>query len=215
VSLSINKAHWPVTALGYGRRIGLWLQGCSLRCPGCCSQDTWPADKGVQVAVADLIAWCRETADYAIDGVSISGGEPFEQPEGLLSLLQGLTAWRAESGREMDFLCYSGLPWKQLEQRHADILALLDAVIAEPHVHTLETAPLRGSSNQTVRTLTGLGERRYGTEALKDYAQPRFQMEVDGKRVWFIGIPQRGDLERLQERCRARGLMLNGISWRG
>ena len=39
--IRLNKAHYPVTALGPGRRIGLWLQGCALACPGCISQDSW------------------------------------------------------------------------------------------------------------------------------------------------------------------------------
>ena len=29
-TLELNKAHWPVTVLGPGRRIGLWVQGLSL-----------------------------------------------------------------------------------------------------------------------------------------------------------------------------------------
>ncbi|HSV19446.1 MAG TPA: 4Fe-4S cluster-binding domain-containing protein, partial [Casimicrobiaceae bacterium] len=43
-TIELNKAHWPVTVLGPGKRIGLWLQGCSIHCPGCVSQDTWSAD---------------------------------------------------------------------------------------------------------------------------------------------------------------------------
>ena len=39
--IGLNRVHFPVTALGPGRRVGIWLQGCSIRCPGCMSLDTW------------------------------------------------------------------------------------------------------------------------------------------------------------------------------
>ena len=38
--IAINKAHYPVTVLGSGQRIGIWFRGCRLHCPGCVSQDT-------------------------------------------------------------------------------------------------------------------------------------------------------------------------------
>ncbi len=44
MNILLNKAHFPVTVLGPGRRIGIWLQGCSIGCAGCISQDTWEAD---------------------------------------------------------------------------------------------------------------------------------------------------------------------------
>ena len=40
-SVSISRLHFPVTTLGPGHRIGIWFQGCSIRCEGCLSMDTW------------------------------------------------------------------------------------------------------------------------------------------------------------------------------
>lgn len=37
----LSRLHFPVTTLGPGRRIGVWFQGCSIRCAGCISRDTW------------------------------------------------------------------------------------------------------------------------------------------------------------------------------
>ncbi|HAU1321526.1 TPA: radical SAM protein, partial [Legionella pneumophila] len=42
----ISRVHFPVTTLGPGHRIGIWFQGCSIRCPGCISTDTWNINKG-------------------------------------------------------------------------------------------------------------------------------------------------------------------------
>jgi anaerobic ribonucleoside-triphosphate reductase activating protein len=214
MTLRINKAHFPVTVLGYGRRIALWLQGCSIGCPGCCSRDTWDADETTHVPVRPLIEWCRTASGGVLDGVTISGGEPFEQPEGLLHLVRGLDAWRQTLGRSVDLLCYTGMPWLRVERSFPQILARLDAVIPEPFVRSLPGLPLRGSSNQTIVPLTPLGEARYCGSHMLDPAAPRMQVQVDRDRIWFIGIPALGDMERLEQKCRERGMTMTGASWR-
>jgi anaerobic ribonucleoside-triphosphate reductase activating protein len=65
MKIAINKAHFPVTVLGPGRRIGIWTQGCRIHCKGCVSQDTWAADPGRETTVARLITWCRKTTGGA------------------------------------------------------------------------------------------------------------------------------------------------------
>jgi anaerobic ribonucleoside-triphosphate reductase activating protein len=215
--LQLNKAHWPVTVLGPGRRIGLWLQGCGIRCPGCVSQDTWSRDAGKALPVSDLLVWCKRVSANAADGVTISGGEPFEQPEGLASLLAGLHDWRRSAGLDFDILCYSGYPLRVLERKHGGLLRLLDAVIPEPFVEALPLDRLwRGSSNQPLVPLTALGRMRYAPyiAAHAEAVGKRMQTAVEGGRIWMIGIPARGDMERIEALCASRGLKLEGVSWR-
>lgn len=217
VLLELNKAHWPVTVLGPGRRIGLWTQGCSIHCPGCVSQDTWPADPAKAIAVNELVAWCRRTAGDALDGVTISGGEPFDQPAAVAALLRALHAWRRRAGLDFDLLCYSGYPLRTLERDHAAILALLDAVIPEPYVDRLPLGRVwRGSSNQSLVPLSARGRARYApfVDAAADAAGKKMQVSVEGGRVWMIGIPARGDMARVEALCQARGLTLEKVSWR-
>lgn len=216
-TIELNKAHWPVTVLGPGRRIGLWLQGCSIGCKGCVSQDTWPRDPATRIAVADLVAWCRRTAAGGCDGVTISGGEPFDQPAGLRALLRGLDAWRRGDGLDFDVLCYSGHPLRTLQRRHAALLALLDAVIPEPYVDDLPLGGLwRGSANQPLVPLSDRGRARYGSyvDAPAGAGGKRMQAAVDGGRVWMIGIPARGDMAAVEALCASRGLALTQVSWR-
>jgi anaerobic ribonucleoside-triphosphate reductase activating protein len=216
MKIAINKAHYPVTVLGPGRRLGIWLQGCSIRCPACVSQDTWPTDRTREMDVEALLAWCRRVAPDGADGVTISGGEPFDQPRALIALLKGLRRWRKASGREFDILCYSGYPLNTLQRKHGAILALLDAIIPEPYVDGLALAHVwRGSANQPLVPLSALGEARY-TPHLEAPASEgkRMQVAVDGQRLWFIGIPHRGDMTALAELCRERGLTMNEVSWR-
>lgn len=212
--IAVNKAHFPVTVLGPGRRLGIWLQGCSIRCRGCVSRDTWDEDAGRLLPVDALLDWCRGVAGACLDGVTLSGGEPFDQPQALQCLLNGFAAWRTRDALDFDLLCYSGWPMRELERRHPRVLALLDAVIPEPFIDARPTArPWRGSENQPIVPLTPLGVARYGA-ADAHVHDPRLQVRVDGERIWYIGIPRHGDMDRLENRCRERGLEFKGVSWR-
>ena len=216
-TLQLNKAHWPVTVLGPGRRVGLWVQGCTIHCLGCVSRDTWPADATKTIAVRDLIAWCRRVAAGGFDGVTVSGGEPFEQPAGLRALLEGLHRWRERAALDFDILCYSGYPLKTLERKAAKLLALLDAVIPEPYVDSSAlTHVWRGSRNQPLVPLSERGRARYAAyvDAPADTGEKRMQAAVEGGRIWMIGIPARGDMARVEALCASRGLTLDKVSWR-
>lgn len=217
MNILLNKAHFPVTVLGPGRRIGLWLQGCTIRCKGCVSRDTWPADPAKALSVRALLDWCRRVGAQGIDGVTISGGEPFDQPKPLAALLDGLSAWRDTAGLDFDLLCYSGYPRKTLEKKYARLLARLDTLIPEPYIDGRPLGGLwRGSDNQTLVPLSPRGRARYAAhaDAPPADADKRMQLAVEDGKVWMIGIPQRGDMAALDELCRARGLDLRQASWR-
>lgn len=216
-TLQLNKAHWPVTVLGPGRRIGLWVQGCTIGCRGCVSQDTWPQDASKTIAVRELLAWCKRVTGGELDGITISGGEPFQQPEGLRALLEGLRAWRRTAKLDFDLLCYSGYPLKTLERKHAKLLALLDAVIPEPYIDHLPQGHVwRGSSNQPLVPLSDRGRACYAehVDATSDAPAKRMQAAIEGGRVWMIGIPGRGDMAQVEALCASRGLTLSKVSWR-
>ena len=215
--IQLNKAHWPVTVLGPGRRIGLWVQGCSIGCKGCVSQDTWPADPSKAIEIDALLAWCKRASGGAPDGVTISGGEPFDQPSALLALLKKLHAWRRNAAVDFDILCYSGYPLKTLERAHPKILALLDAIIPEPYADKLPIGNVwRGSSNQPLVPLSERGRARYAEYIEATFADSgkRMQAAVEGRRIWMIGVPDRGDMARVEALCQARGLTLENVSWR-
>ena len=216
-TLELNKAHWPVTVLGPGRRIGLWVQGCTIGCRNCVSQDTWPRDPQKRIAVSKLLDWCRGIAKDALDGITISGGEPFEQPVGLRALLDGLGQWRNDAKLDFDILCYSGYSLAKLQRNHASLLALLDAIIPEPYVEGKPLTHLwRGSGNQPLVPLSARGRERYASyvDAAADSDGKRMQVAVEGGRVWMIGIPARGDMARVETLCAERGLELQNVSWR-
>ncbi len=228
--LRVSRVHYPVTVLGPGVRAGIWVQGCSLHCPGCVSRDTWDPTGGGAVAVDEVLDWCRSLP--ALNGVTISGGEPFDQPDELTRLLTGLRTIFMDRGGDLDLLAFSGYAYRRLAVHHPDALALLDAVVTGPYLkRRARSLPLRGSDNQRLVLLTDRARRRYadlanlsattpddtGSRATDDSGRtdkPRIQVDVgpDGE-VFLIGIPRPGDLTRLEETLAEQGVTLERKSW--
>ncbi|NVL47249.1 radical SAM protein, partial [Pseudomonas syringae pv. actinidiae] len=142
MDLSLSRMHFPVTTLGPGRRIGIWFQGCSIRCPGCISADTWgPGHRrlSLEQLIEQITPWLHEA-----EGITISGGEPFDQLDALRSLLEGLRRLS-----ELDILVYSGYSLEQLDEPLLQTKGLIDALISDPYIAALsQTMALRGSDNQ-------------------------------------------------------------------
>jgi anaerobic ribonucleoside-triphosphate reductase activating protein len=164
--------------------------------------------------VSQLVDWCKYvSAAGALDGVTITGGEPFYQPEPFLLFLQGLHQWREEQNLQFDILCYSGHNLQQLKKQHAEILGLLDAIIPEPYDASLPKGNhLCGSSNQQMICLTHLGQERYSSP--NPSSSPSFQVAASGGKLWFIGIPEQRDMERIDTLCASKGLHFKEVSWR-
>src|SRR6185295_13450965 len=138
-SIAISRLHFPVTTLGPGRRLGIWFQGCSIRCPGCISADTWAADRG-GLELAELFGQIEGWLEQA-EGITISGGEPFDQAGALGALLRGL-----RERMPADILVYSGYAFERLERPVAALEGLIDALITDPFVHDApQRLPIRGS----------------------------------------------------------------------
>lgn len=207
----INKAHFPVTVLGYGRRIGVWFQGCPIRCNGCVSQDTWEDDPEKEMPLSMLLQWCFEVSGGNLDGITITGGEPFHQPEALEAFLKGVRTWEETLASRLDILCYSGFELDHLEHHFPHLLDLVDTVVAGPFIDDLSgTHVLYGSNNQRLRIITELGCQRYGIE--KGHPR-RFQVSSDQHGLWFVGIPKGGDMARVVRKCKENGLEMQETSW--
>ena len=192
LNVSLSRLHYPVRALGPGKRIGLWVQGCSVRCSGCLSADTWRRGTG-RVAVATVLerlsSWSHEA-----DGLTVSGGEPLDQPEALAELLRG---WRRLS--DASVLIFTGYEWATAQSWFSAHPGLADAVIAGPYDAAAgQTLALRGSDNQTLHILTRVGEPFRAFERARSDADRRLDVMFDpAGTVWFAGIPAAGDFDAL------------------
>lgn len=194
MNIALSRLHFPVTTLGPGRRIGIWFQGCSIRCSGCVSADTWATDRALTTVDQVLLAiagWLEQA-----DGITISGGEPFDQPEALDNLLDLMPLTQAQ-----DVLVYSGHPFEHIQHHHAVRDGRVDALISDPYqFESPQTLPLRGSDNQRLHLLTERGRQRFGSFNHPISADKRsldVMFDDDGT-VWLAGIPRPGDMDRLR-----------------
>ena len=110
-------------AEGPGHRLALWVQGCTIRCPGCCNPEMFVADGGTAQPIDDVMA--RIAGVPGIEGISVLGGEPFEQAEAVAEVA------RRTRERGLTVMVYSGYTLAELhEQARARpaVQALLDAI---------------------------------------------------------------------------------------
>ena len=193
-----------MTTLGFGRRVGIWTQGCSIRCPGCISRDTWDHDEE-RVTTVELLSTVVSPWLTAADGVTISGGEPFDQSQALAELIRGVR--RVNNG---DILVFSGYAQEALFTEHLEIIQMIDVLVSDPYrPDSGTTLALRGSDNQRISILTALGRARYpaGLNFEPWAARRRLDLFFEGDAVWMAGIPQAGEMAHLREELARRGVV--------
>ena len=153
-------ARVPVTeAEGPGRRYALWLQGCSIRCPGCCNPHLFDAAGGEACDATTLLGEVAAVGDV-LEGVTLLGGEPFEQAAGLVPLVRGTR----DLG--LSVIIFTGYAIEELRSSRdpavADLLAATDVLVDGRYDRTQPEPQRRwvGSANQRFHYLT----TRYGPE---------------------------------------------------
>lgn len=188
--LFINLIHYPVYSLGIGKRIGIWFQGCSIGCKDCISNNTWKQENKHKKTIEDI---SLELKNYVsiVDGISISGGEPFQQPEGLYKLLIEL-----KNNNYEDILVYSGYDFSYLQQNFPAHLELIAVLIDGKFITGLETEfNWKGSENQNMNILTknhSLKEKYMEYKVLKN--EPRkLQIVEKNHDIYVLGIPKQKD----------------------
>ncbi|MGW7424928.1 4Fe-4S single cluster domain-containing protein [Streptomyces sp. NPDC054813] len=216
--LRVSQVLGPVTALGPGRRLGVWVQGCPLACAGCMSRQTWDPRGGHDVEVEWLARLWRRSLAEGYDGLTVSGGEPLEQPTALAALLDAADRVRLAAGRaDADLLVYTG--WEDAEiaasPEATAVLDRADAVITGRYRVAEPTSLVwRGSANQRLIPRTSLGSRRYGPHLRRTADRPELQIQVTDRAVHIVGVPRPGELSALERDLSARGVTFRENTWR-
>ena len=124
---------------GDGARYVVFTQGCGHHCPGCQNPDTWDFKGGTEITPAEIAADFRKRR--LLNGITLSGGDPFYQQEeclALLDLLPGVNVW-IYTGFEYEEICDTPLA------KRADVL------VVGPFVEELRCeGKMYGSSNQRI-----------------------------------------------------------------
>jgi anaerobic ribonucleoside-triphosphate reductase activating protein len=201
MTVGLARLHFPVTTLGPGKRIGIWFQGCSLRCPGCLSPETWRFTRN-KIAIEALVEQLRPWYSQA-DGITISGGEPFDQPQALSRLLSVIR--QDFSG---NILVFSGYSYAAITPHLSAMTGLIDALVSGPfEQQSPQTLKLRGSDNQVLHLLTDMGKTHFsGFDQQLNENEKVLDMTLDQQgRVSLIGIPRRDDLILLRTLLEQQG----------
>lgn len=143
-------------AEGPGKRFALWLQGCPLRCPGCCNPEMLPFAGGHELALTDVIEQVDAAhAASAIEGITLLGGEPLAHAASAAALA------RAAQQRGLSVMVFTGYTLAQArtlaDPAVAELLAHTDLLVDGPFVQELPETRRRwiGSANQQIHFLTG------------------------------------------------------------
>lgn len=141
-------------AEGPGARLAVWVQGCAIRCPGCCNPHMFDPAGGLLLGTDELLSRVDRVRDR-IEGVTLLGGEPFEQAAALAPFA------REVRRRGLTVAAFSGHP---IEDLGADrppgsvaLLAEVDLLVDGPYVAALPERERRwaGSANQRFHFLSG------------------------------------------------------------
>jgi anaerobic ribonucleoside-triphosphate reductase activating protein len=192
--LGIYLFHYPVYTLGPGRRIGLWTRGCTIHCEGCVSSEAWSFEGGESVEVDELSGRIGDIfKNESPDGLSISGGEPFDQPGPLIRLLRNL-----DDAGIRDVLIFTGYRIQDIAAKHAEISELAAAVVDGPFEKGNDTGLCwKGSQNQTLTLYRPeFAERYFQWAAAK---KGRLQILSDERGIFVVGIPRQDDVKKIRE----------------
>lgn len=182
---------------GPGDRVVLFLQGCSIRCPGCQSPHLWDNAGGHEVdpaALTDqLLAFTSDPAR-----VTISGGEPTDQPHALLSLLIRLHYLSPD----LHIVLYSGRTLPEIRAHLGETLAwrillLVNVLVDGPYIADLDDAHMqhRGSRNQRVINIPATLDA--GEIVLLDWDAPEIIITATGQVSAAVGLAEDLDLADL------------------
>ena len=204
VVLNVGKIVRQSKVIGPGKRFVIWLQGCSLRCRGCINQEFWSKEPNQLIPVSDLFNIIFNTPD--IEGVTYTGGEPFEQAEGLYHLSILL------KDRGLSIMSYSGYTYEELSNSNDRFKKLLFScldILIDGRYECENAAPLlwRGSSNQKAYFLSPL-YKDYEKLADEYKLQMAFSLEPETNRVSIEGNFSHEILEEIKNRMKLYGINL-------
>ena len=170
----MNIAHIEETSLIYGPgiRFVIWTQGCSIRCRGCWNKEMWSFKTKYEYSIGELITKIRNSNN--IEGVTILGGEPFDQYDECLNLVEQIRKLNLTT------IVYTGYEIKELKANNKnEIFKHIDILVTGPFVENLKTSEggLIGSTNQKIIFFTN----KYNEQDLVKNNESEISIDENGK----------------------------------
>lgn len=173
---------------GSGARLVIFFQGCNGSCSDCFNPETHSFEEKSLLTSSEIFT--RHFVN-GIEGITISGGEPFEQPSGLLEILKA-----AKNNHGLSTIVYTGFTYENLTDKmdFKEIFEYIDVLIDGRYEKSNSESSLlaRGSTNQNFNFLNN----RY---SIKDFYIPgkvEYTVSKDGSVVqtgfseipWLAGV---------------------------
>lgn len=176
--------------LGPGERYCIWTQGCFRSCTGCIAESMKSFDEGCVILTRELLDDILHTE--GIEGITVSGGEPFLQAEELSKLFFDI-----KNKSDLGIIVYTGYNYEELEaleKRHKEIGKMLDCIdllIDGPYEESLNyNYGLKGSVNQGTINFTD----RY-IDCMDLYHNPKTprltEIYLSEKGTFLAGVPSK------------------------
>ena len=211
--MKISRILYPVRVLGPGNRIGIWVCGCKRGCAGCANPELWYQDPKNELNMDAVFGLLDPLfSKHAVDGVTISGGEPFLQTKELAELVRYIRHYTD------DILIYTGYERNTLLKRKREAEAttyILDniAVLVDGKYirERNENHPLKGSENQRIYYKDEAAKANYENYIADRRGKPEVQNFQSAEGLISVGIHRKdfneqfGCYEGLAAMCRKRG----------
>lgn len=149
-SLHVFRVYHGSVVEGPGRRSVVQVSGCPILCRGCSVPQTHRLDAGALLSISEVVRLVLDPIGEPRDGVTVLGGEPFMQPDGLVTLLRELKS------HNQHITLYSGYTIEELRARTEasvrEVLSLADILIEGRFVaaQSQGAGEWRGSTNQRI-----------------------------------------------------------------
>jgi anaerobic ribonucleoside-triphosphate reductase activating protein len=186
VYLNISKTLSHSRANGPGVRAVVWVQGCTVGCEGCYSTATHPHKRVNLIEPKHLANWIATLE--GIEGITFSGGEPFEQAEAVLSVILLTKSLRPD----LTIFLFSGFEYQNLKSsKHPAVTSILesaDMLSTGPFVADRFNPELlwRGSENQQLIYLSEVYSS--GLESEWKTASPIEEIQMNSTRLDYTGF---------------------------
>jgi anaerobic ribonucleoside-triphosphate reductase activating protein len=177
-------------AEGPGRRFAVWVQGCPMRCAGCCNPQMLRFEGGDEIAEDDLAG--RVGQIEGVEGISLLGGEPFAQAVACAAFAERVRA------NGLSVMIYTGFTLSELEAKRergepgiGELLAACDVLVDGPYDREKPERERRwiGSTNQVMHFLSDRYRADDPRLRAENTVEIRLRRSADGTELIVNGWP--------------------------
>lgn len=178
----MNIAHIETQSFIYGPgcRFVIWVQGCSIHCKGCWNKEMWSFKPKITTSITDLVQMILPYQGV-IEGVTILGGEPFDQYQEILELSAQVQSFG------LSVMIFTGYEVEEIKTKsQTKILSYTDILVSGRYEEDKRTMNHQwiGSTNQNIAFLT----KRYQNYAIDNQNYVEINIDESGS-LSYLGFP--------------------------